>query len=431
MSYNGGTSEKRGVEVLKKKTIAAATLSLALITSFGINHMADAKEKRSASPNKAKNVIMFVGDGMGASHREAIRLAAEGMNGELAMSKMPYSGNVHTHSTSVVTDSAAAGTAMATGVKTFNGAIGVDENKKPVKSVLELASEAGKSTGLVTTSQITDATPASLGAHVADRKKQSDIAKQYLENSKVDVLLGGGEDYWYPKGEEGEFQDHPAKDNEEASQGTQGNLVEKAEKLGYDYVTNQEELEGSKSHRLLGLFANEEMFEQNPEGEGDLYDPVVPLPDMTKKAIDTLSQNQKGFFLMVEEEGTDEMSHENNGKLMMKAGEQLDKSVQIAQEYAKEHPDTLVLVAADHECGGLSIEEVDPQDESGDHTSKEDGPYTAAHSNQKFTLDWTTQEHGGQSVPLTAQGPGAEKLEGTYENTNIFKAMRDAMGLNK
>ncbi len=414
---------------MKKKTIAAATLSLALITSFGVNQIADAKEEKSASPKKAKNVIMFVGDGMGASHREAIRLAAQGLNGELAMNKMPYTGNVHTHSTSVVTDSAAAGTAMATGVKTYNGAIGVDENKKPVKSVLEMAGEAGKSTGLVTTSQITDATPASLGAHVADRKKQSDIAKQYLENSKVDVLLGGGEDYWYPKGEEGKYQDHPAKDKEEASQGTQGNLVKKAQKLGYNYVTNKDELQKAKNGKLLGLFANEEMFEQNPEGEGDLYDPVVPLPDMTQKAIDTLSQNNKGFFLMVEEEGTDEMSHENNGKLMMKAGKQLDKSVQVAKDYAKKHPDTLVLVAADHECGGLSIEEVNPKDESGDDVSKEDGPYTPAHSKEKFALDWTTNEHGGQSVPLTAQGPGAEKLEGTYENTNIFKAMRDAMGL--
>ncbi|MDN4525885.1 alkaline phosphatase [Fictibacillus fluitans] len=414
---------------MKKKAIAAATLSLALITSFGVNQMADAKEGKSAHPDKAKNVIMFVGDGMGASHREAIRLAAQGLNGELAMNNMPVAGNVHTHSTSVVTDSAAAGTAMATGHKTFNGAIGVDENKKPVKSILEMASEAGKSTGLVTTSQITDATPASLGAHVNDRNKQSEIAKQYLENSKVDVLLGGGEDYWYSKGDEGKFKDHPAKDKEEESKGNEGDLVAKAEKLGYDYVTNQKDLEGSNSHRLLGLFANEEMFEQNPEGEGDLYDPVVPLPDMTTKAIDTLSQNKKGFFLMVEEEGIDEMSHENNGKLMMKAGKQLDKSVQVAKDYAKKHPDTLVLVAADHESGGLSIEEVTPDDESGVGVSKEDGPFTPAHSKDEFNLDWSTNEHGGQSVPLTAQGPGAEKLQGTYENTEIFKAMKEAMHL--
>lgn len=413
----------------KKKTVAAATLSLALITSFGVSKIADAQDVHKANPKQAKNVIMFVGDGMGASHREAIRLAAEGINGELAMNKMTHTGNVHTHSTSVVTDSAAAGTAMATGVKTYNGAIGMDENQKPVTSVLELASKAGKSTGLVTTSQITDATPASFGAHVKDRDEQSEIAKQYLENSKVDVLLGGGEDYWYPAGTPGDFEDHPAKDKEEASKGTRGNLVDRAEKLGYDHVTNQKDLEGSKSHRILGLFANEEMFEHRHEGEGDQYDPVVPLPDMTKKAISTLSQNQKGFFLMVEEEGVDEMSHENNGKLMMKAGQQLDNSVQVAKDYAKKHPDTLVLVAADHESGGLAIEEVNPEDESGEGASKEDGPFTAKNSDEKFTLDWTTNEHGGESVPLTAQGPGSEKLAGTYENTKIFKALKEAMGL--
>lgn len=186
---------------------------------------------------------------------------------------------------------------MASGVKTYNGAIGVDANKKSVKTILEMADKAGKSTGLVTTSQITDATPAAFGSHVADRSKQSEIAKQYLEKSKVDVLLGGGEDFWYPAGNAGKYEDEPAKDPSEKSKGTQGNLVEKAKKLGYKYVTNKKELDKANSGKILGLFANEEMFEQREEGQGNLYNPVVPLPDMTKKAIDTLSKNKKGFFL--------------------------------------------------------------------------------------------------------------------------------------
>lgn len=411
-----------------KKMLAGVTLSLALIGSIGFNQIADAKSSNHyTNPKKAKNVIVFVGDGMGASHREAIRLATKGLTGDLSMNKMPYVGNVHTSSTSVVTDSAAAATAMASGVKTYNGAIGVNPDKKPVKTVLEMADKAGKSTGLVTTSQITDATPAAFGAHVEDRSKQSDIAKQYLENSRVDVLLGGGEDFWYPAGNPGKFQDNPAKDVKEQSKGTQGNLVAEAKHMGYKYVTDKDGLMKTKNDKILGLFANEEMFEQRPEGEGDLYNPVVSLPDMTKKAIDTLSQNKRGFFLMVEEEGTDEMSHENNGKLMIKAGKQLDKSVEVAKKFAQKHPETLVLVVADHECGGLSIEEVNGSDESGDGISKEDGPFTVAHSNDQFTLDWTTSGHGGVSVPLTAMGPGADQLAGTYENTNIFKVIKKAM----
>ncbi|MEK5389137.1 alkaline phosphatase [Margalitia sp. FSL K6-0131] len=414
----------------KKRVLVNAALSLAVLSGVGFSHFSSAKETNNSHVQpKAKNVILFVGDGMGAAHREAIRLATVGLKGELEMNSMPVAGLVHTSSLTPVTDSAAAATAMASGVKTYNGAVGVDGNKKSVKTILEMAEEAGKSTGLVTTSQITDATPAAFGAHVTDRSKQSEIAKQYLENSKVDVLLGGGEDFWYPAGIPGAFEDHPAKDPSEQSKGTQGNLVEKAKSLGYQYVTSTEELKKSKSKKLLGLFANEEMFEQRPEGEGDLYNPVVSLPDMTKKAIDTLSANKKGFFLMVEEEGIDEFSHENNAEKMLKAGQELDKSVKIAKDFAKKHPDTLVLVVADHECGGLTIEEVNDKDESGDGISKEDGPFKVANSNDQFTIDWTTTGHGGVNVPLTAMGAGSELLSGTYENTHIFEAVKTAMGL--
>ncbi|MEH7110178.1 alkaline phosphatase [Bacillus sp. JJ1764] len=417
---------------MKKKAIASAALSLAVMTGLGLSQMNDVKAASNGKKDvhgNAKNVIVFVGDGMGAAHRDAIRLASVGLNGNLAMDDMPVSGEVHTSSTSVITDSAAAATAMASGVKTYNGAIGVDANKKPVKTILEMAKSAGKSTGLVTTSQITDATPAAFGAHVTDRSLQSDIAKQYLENSKVDVLLGGGEDFWYPAGNPGAYQDQPAKDPTEKSKGTQGNLVEEAKKLGYNYVTNESEMDKSKGSKLLGLFANEEMFEQREEGQGDLYNPVVSLPKMTEKAIDTLSKNKKGFFLMVEEEGIDEMAHENNAEKMLKAGQELDKSVAVAKEFAKKNPDTLVLVVADHECGGLAIEDVSSTDESGDGISKEDGPFSVANSSGKFILDWTTSGHGGVSVPLTATGAGAELLAGTYENTHIFDAVKKAMRL--
>lgn len=274
-----------------KSSAIGITAAALVIASFTAAH--DDNEAAAAS-KQAKNVILFVGDGMGTAQRDAIRLATVGENGQLAMDDMPYLGLIHTSSTTPVTDSAAAATAFASGVKTYNGAVGMDANKKSVKTIMEYAKEMGKSTGLVTTSQITDATPAAFASHVEDRAKQSDIALQYLTKSKVDVLLGGGEDFWYPAGQPGGFKDGQPDDPSEKSKGTQGNLVDKAKSLGYAYVKNTTDMKKAKNGgKLLGLFANEEMFQQRPEGEGDIYNPVVSLPDMTKKAIESLSANKK------------------------------------------------------------------------------------------------------------------------------------------
>lgn len=299
-----------------------------------------------------------------------------------------------------------------------------------------VSGEAGKATGLVTSSQVTDATPASFGAHVADRDDQSEIARQYLEGSQPDVILGGGEDYWYPEGNTGAFPDEPAEDPEEKSAGTKGNLVEQAQDLGYEYVTDAAGLQAASEPKLLGLFANEEMFQANPEGEGAIYDPTVPLPQMTQKAIETLSQNPEGFFLMVEEEGIDEMAHQSNAPLTVKAGQQLDEAVTVAKSYAESNPDTLVIVAADHETGGLAIEDTneiqdDPDypNESGEGRTAEDGPFPVANSDKQFLVDWTTANHTAEDVPVTAMGPGGESLVGVYENTHIYNAMLDALGL--
>ncbi len=409
------------------KATLAGTMTAAILTASAVT--AQPHDRADAASPQTKNVILFVGDGMGAAARDAIRLATVGEKGNLAMDAMPYVGLIHTSSTVPVTDSAASATAYASGVKTYNGAIGMDANKKPVKTIMEYAKENGKSTGVVTTSQVTDATGAAFGAHVEDRSKQSDIALQYLTKSKIDVILGGGEDFWYPAGNPGKFKDEPAEDPSEKSKGTQGNLIDKAKSLGYSYVSTKADLQKAKGGKLLGLFSNEEMFQQKPEGEGDIYNPVVSLPEMTKKAIDTLSANKKGFFLMVEEEGTDEFAHQNNAKMTIKAGQQLDQSVQVAKDFAKKHPDTLVLVLADHETGGFSIEEADDKDESGDGISKEDGPFQIAGTKQNFVVDWTTSGHTAVDVPITAMGRNAQLFTGIYENTEVFTKLKQAMGI--
>ncbi len=413
-----------------------AAMLFALITALAPAGAGEAQEAGSAD-GRAKNVIIFIGDGMGTSQRDLIRYATVGTEGQLAMDAMPYAGRSGTSPLdpeAFVTDSAAGGTAIASGVKTFNGAVGIDAEENPVPTVLERAERAGKATGLVSNSQITDATPASFGSHVADRDEQSEIARQYLEESKPEVILGGGEDYWYPEDNPGAHPDEPEVDPEEKSAGTEGNLVRKARDLGYEYATDAAELRAAGGPRLLGLFANEEMFQQNPEGEGAVYDPQVALSEMTQKAIDTLSQDPDGFLLMVEEEGIDEMAHQSNAELVIEAGRQLDEAVEVGKSFAESDAETLVIVAADHETGSLAIEDTneiqsDPAypNESGEGRTSEDGPLRVANSDKKFLVDWTTANHTAEDVPVTAMGPGGENLVGVYENTHIHDAMLDAL----
>ena len=371
-----------------------------------------------------------------APHRTAGTLTTKGAFGRLVMDSLPITANVGTNSLdpSLVTDSAAAATDSATGVKTLNGAVGIDVDGNSVTNIAELAKAAGKSVGLVTTSQITDASPACIAAHVADRDEQAEIARQYIEDANIDVLLGGGEDRWLPEGSAGAYPDNPDEDPEEASSSDKGDLIQRAKDLGYAYVNDADGLTSATGPKLLGLFANEEMFQQRPEGQGDIYDPVVTVEQMTAKAIEILSQNPNGFFLFVEEEATDEFSHQNNAPMVLKAMNYLDAAVQTGLTYAQDAGDTLVLVTADHECGGLTVESVDDKDESGATSgdlavSAEDGPFPVAGSDQQFMMDWTTTGHTGVRVPLTATGPGAEGLGGTYENSDLFVAIVTAMGL--
>ena len=422
-----------------RSRIAGATTALVLAGSIGASGGGwHGHNKKPHDDNaRAKNVIFIVGDGMGIAHRELIRLATVGRDAELEMDQMPHHGWVHTDpadTEEVVTDSAAAATAFATGVRTYNGAIGVDLDGKPVTTLLERAKKAGKATGVVTTSQVTDATPASFGSHVLDRGDQSEIARQFLEVTKPDVILGGGEDWWYPEGVEGAWPDNPPTDETEQSKGTKGNLVERAQELGYQYVTDADSLKKAKvgkDGKLLGLFANEEMFEHHNEGPEAIYDPSVPLPTMAAKALDVLKKDKQGFFLLIEEEGIDEMAHHGNATLMVEAGRALDKTVALARDFAKKDGNTLVVVVGDHETGGLAIENPNDADESGDGEQAEDGPITLYGTDQEFYVDWTTGDHTGAATPATAEGPGAHRLRDARDNTDIHDLVLAAMKLDR
>jgi alkaline phosphatase len=398
---------------------------------------------RSANGHRAeaRSAIILIGDGMGAAHRFAGQLLLAGRRGRLIMDRLPVVGEMATLSAdpaSFVTDSAAAATAIATGIKTTNGAVSIDPAGRPRTTLLELAKRAGKSVGLVTTCQVTDATPAAFGAHVIHRSDQSEVARQYLHESGVDVILGGGAAWWRPEGAPDPFgSDAPRLQG----RGTAGDLVADAAHLGYRQVSNAGDLVRAANDRgvarLLGLFAAQEMFEQAAEGEGGSYVPAVTLAEMTGAAVEILSRNPEGFFLMVEESAIDRMAHRNNAPLTLKGVLELDRAVQVALAYAEQDPETLVIVTADHETGGMAVagsaDAPYPYEPGGGLLDTllagEDGPFPVADEPFGFVVGWATTGHTAATVPLTATGPGAEALAGFYENTRLFEVVAESLGL--
>ena len=383
---------------------------------------------------------------MGQAHRFAAQLLAAGRNGRLAMDRLPYAGQMATLSadaTSFVTDSAAAATAIATGVKTLNGSVSIDLNGQEQMTILELARDSGRAVGLVSTCQITDATPAAFAAHVPHRADQSEVARQYIERTRVDVILGGGAAHWYPFGAalpHTLMAGMPGR-----GIGSDGDLVALARQLGYEFVTDAAALSANlDSHQrepagpLLGLFAAQEFFVQTAEGFGAIYDPPVALADLTSAAIEILAQNRNGFFLMVEESAIDRMAHRNNAPLTLKGVLELDRAVQVALAFTSRVPDTLVIVTADHECGGLAVAGSEDQPyayEPGGGLldtmlAGEDGPFPVADADYGFVVGWATTGHTAAPVPITSTGPGGERLTGSIENTDLFHAMADAMDLS-
>lgn len=405
----------RGLAVAVALTVLGGSTAVAVAQTT--------QEQEAKNPRVAKNIIYIQGDGLGPGQRNLIRLATKGRYGELELDKLPVAGMVRTTSVDpdeVVTDSAASATALATGHKTNNGVIGMDPKGRPAETILELAKKAGKSTGLVTTATVTGASPASFAAHVPSRDLQNDIARQYIENIRPDVLLGGGEDWWFPKGNPGQWPDKPG----EESNSPYGNLVEQAQRTGYTYVRNADELRTTRSNRLLGLFANEDMVDYGEDGK---YAPRVPLQQMARKALDVLAKNPRGFFLFLEEEGTDGLSHDNNAAGVIDAGRALDSTVAEVMRFVAKHPDTLVIINGDHETGGLTIEDYDTDEEKTD--PRQEGPFPIPGSNLRFAVDWTTNSHTGSDTPLTASGPGSDRLARVLDNTEVYAAMRAAARL--
>lgn len=322
-----------------------------------------------------KNVILLIGDGMGVSQVQAGYTANRG---NLFLGNFKHVGFINTSSTDkYVTDSAAGGTALSTGQKTYNGAIGVDVNKNPVKTILEEAEDKGLATGLVSTSAITHATPASFIAHQESRNMYEEIAADFLKTD-IDVFIGGGYKHFTIR-----------KDGR--------NLAEELKQKGYRVEQDINTIKNVKEGKLAGLTAAEHNGRLDERGD--------MLPVATSTAINILSNNKKGFFLMVEGSQIDWGGHAGSTIYIVEDMLDFDRTVGKALEFASKNRETLVIVTADHETGGMAVV---------------DGNYETGMVKGEFP----TGGHTGVMVPVFAYGPGADQFTGIMDNTDIPNRIR-------
>lgn len=416
--------------------------------------------KKLIKQSKAKNVILLIGDGMGDSEITAARNYVEGAGGYFkGLDALPFTGS-YTHYSldkktklpNYVTDSAASATAWTTGVKSYNGALGVDVYEKPHKTLLELAKENGKATGNISTAEIQDATPAAQYAHVTTRKCYGpevtsklcatnalennglgSISEQLI-NARADVTLGGGAKTFQEIAKAGQWKGKT--------------LEQQAKERGYTIITNANELKNIKKadqkKPLLGLFAEGNMparwigpqakYHGNLDGNevitckvNDKRTSDTPtLADMTKKGIELLSDNPKGFFLQVEGASIDKQAHLANPCGQFGETADLDEAVQVALEFAKKTGDTLVVVTADHAHATQIIPADSPAYGLTQKLKTKDGsPMTVSYA----TSETDSQEHTGTQVRIAAFGPSAANVSGLIDQTDLFFIIKDAMGL--
>ena len=307
----------------------------------------------AARTDTPRNVILMIGDGMGSAHLELARRFA--VDGKLVMDRldaMPGFATTH-NALGEITDSAAAGTALATGRKTRNGAISMvpdlddlsnPEAFVPVETAWERAEAAGKTTGILTSVYLADATPGVWAAHSVNRYNHREIALQQAADNPagdVEVLLGAGRPHYLPQGAEGNAA---------------RNLIEELQGAGYELVRGERELLAATvpQGKLLGLFADENMtYALNRPLEKGLTEPT--LAQMTDKAIEILRRNPQGFFLVVEGGAIDWRGHERDPAGVLREMQAFDAAVAVALDFATQDANTLLIVTADHETGGLAL----------------------------------------------------------------------------
>ena len=335
-------------------------------------------------PKKAKNIILMIGDGMGITQISAGMYS----NGNYLNLERFKDLGLHKNysSDALITDSAAGATAFACGQKTYNGAIGVDPDTNAIETILEEAEMKGLKTGLIATSTIDHATPASFIAHNRQRKNYEEIALDFLKTD-CELFIGGGQKSF----------ERREMDNR--------NLSDELRAKGYTVISfvdkDIDEIDMTNIEKLMYYTANESPLMVS---QGRNY--LIPASNL---AIDHVNKdNENGFFLMIEGSQIDWGGHANDADYIISEMIEFDNTIGAVLDFAEKDGNTLVVVTADHETGGFAIQK----------ESKMDSLATA------FTSDY----HTGDLIPVFAYGPGSENFRGIYENTAIYHKMRKAFG---
>ena len=264
-----------------------------------------------------------------------------------------------------VSESAASATALSTGEKTYNGAVAVDLDGAPIKTVLEIAKDYQMSTGIVSSSSVTDATPASFLTHIDYSKKEAEIARQ-MAKSNADIIFGGGAKYW------------------------SDDVLIDLEKHNGQYIVDLSD-PYDPSRRLVGLFGADAL-------ESNFSDRTPTTTDMARKAIDILDNNTEGFFLMIDEAQIDLAGYLNDPNYIKREMQSLSDLVQMCLDYQREHPNVLVVLTSDHDCGGIGVYDAD------------DG---------NLDIQFSSDYHSANFVPVWSSGPGADFFDAMMDNTDI------------
>ena len=372
-----------------RKFFAAAALALCIHSAnaqynmptqtFTYEHPYAVEKLQAPKGKKVKNVILMIGDGMSLMH---VYTAWAANRGKLWLENAQATGLSKTWAVKkLVTDSGSGGTSLATGVKTVYHAVGVDPEGKPLTSLVDVAKELGKDAGMAVTCRLWDATPCDFCCHNIDRDKEEELVGDY-PTSGVDFVFGGGAQKFTNR-----------KDGRD--------IFKELQKKGYHV-----------SRTLDDFFA----YDKNSRIFAVPYDKDTPLPDergdllarASMKGISLMNQNKNGFFMMIEGSQLDDYGHFNQLDLLMKETLDFDQTIGEVMKWAAKDGETLVVVTADHETGGLTLV----------NGNKDEG---------RVECCFSSKDHSGAMVPVYAFGPGAENFTGIFENTDVFKKIKKLM----
>lgn len=329
------------------------------------------------SNDKPKNIILISANGLGMTQLTAAMI---NKGNDLNIFRIKNIGFIKTHSVNeLLPDPGAASTAIACGVKTYKGAVGVDKDKNPVKSILEIAKEKNKRTGIITTSTIVSACPAVFFSHVTSYSKFEQIALD-LFNSELDVFISKGQEYFKRR-----------KDKRD--------LVFEFQQKGYKIIDKYKKLNKKFKTKIAGLIATSNL-KNNREGQENY------LSLAWQNALRVLMRNTNGYFVIINDAHIDIAAQAHNLKMLSSEILELDKLVGEILDFIVPDKETLVVLISGYETGGMIISDGNIQE-------------------KKVNVKWSSKSHTGTLTPVFAIGPGSEQFTGIYDNTEIFQKLKD------